>query len=158
VGFVFVWLALGAFYLLLAGEFSPDELGAAVLSGLIAAIWSASLKRAACIRFRFNRASLAAVRCAIAGLTAATVRVAAALCGLLVARKMAAPRLGQIVQEPFVHGRRLNPVDTGRRAIAVLARSLAPDSFVIRTQEGREEMDLHNVLGASATKNTRWKR
>lgn len=155
-GFVVVWLAAAGSYVLFAGQFSPDELGAAALCGLCAAFWSSSLNRAAFIQFRFERGTLAAAIRAIAGLPAATVRVAVALFRVLVTRKTAKTWFAQTVGEPFIHGLRLNPADAGRRATAILARSLAPDSFIVRTPEGREEIEVHNLLGAPAMKSARW--
>lgn len=155
-GFVLVWLAAAGSYVLLAGQFSPDELGAAVLCGLIAALWSASLNGAASVHFRFERGTLAAAIRAIAGLPAATIRVAVAFVRVLVTRRIAATWFADTTREPFIHGHRLNPTDAGRRATAILARSLAPDSFIVRTPEGREEMEVHNLSGAPAKKSARW--
>lgn len=154
--FILVWLAAAGSYVLLAGQFSPEELGAAVLCGLFAALWSASLNRAASIHFRFERGTLAAAIHAIAGLPAATVRVAAAFVRVLVTRKIAATWFAQTMREPFIHGHRLNSTDAGRRATAILARSLAPDSFIVRIPEGREEIDVHNLLGTPSGKSARW--
>lgn len=155
-GFVLVWLTAAGSYVLLAGQFSPDELGAAALCGLFAALWSASLGRAASVHFRFERGNLAAAIRAIAGLPAATVWVAAAFVRVLVTRKIAEKWFARTMREPFIHGLRLNPTDAGRRATAILARSLAPDSFIVRTPEGREEIEVHNLLGAPSKKSARW--
>lgn len=140
---------------MLAGQLSPDELTAAALCGLTAAFWSAALNYSAPIHFRFPRGTLAAVLRAAGGLFGGTVRVAIAL-GRVMVWKTASPQLAETIREPFTHGRRLNPADAGRRATAIMARSLAPNSFVIRIPTCRAKAKVHNLLGSSLKKNSLW--
>jgi len=137
-GFVLVWIASAAAYLLFAGGFGADELAAAAACGLAGALWSAALARAAPARLRIGAAELGELGRAVAGLPRAAAQVAAEL-----GRAIVEGGGGAIVRQalpPGVQG------DAGRRAVAVLARSLAPDSFVVRDQAGGGEVVAHVLV------------
>ena len=56
---------------------------------------------------------------------------------LLLAGQVSRER-GKVVRRFFARGRRSDPADGERRAIGVLAASIAPDSFVLRTLAERD--------------------
>lgn len=156
VVFVLTW-ALGAgTYVLFSGQFSADELLAAGLWGLIAAAWSASLRRAATLQFRFEQGAAAAAGRAVAGLPRATAGTGLVLARALTGVANASDAPGEVILEAFPPGHRHCPADAGRRAIAILARSLGPDSFVMRIPEEREEVDVHQLVKTSAVEDARW--
>ena len=153
---VLVGMLAAAVYELFAGQFSADELGAAGVCGLVAALWSASLRRAGPVRFRFEEGTFGAVARAVGGLPAATGGVALVLGRAIAGSGPAAREPGHVVHKALVPGRRRDQADAGRRAIAVLAQSLAPDSFVVRTPEAREEIEVHQLVARSTRANARW--
>ena len=153
VGFIFVWAMLAVAYVLFAGQPSAEELAFAVGCGLVAAVWSASLRRAAPLKLRYERGAATALARAVAGLPSGTWRV-----GLKLVRAVATASGGASSTRSFVHGRADDPRDAGRRAVAVLALSLAPDKFVLRTPGGRDEIELHELAAAQPKGDARWPR
>ncbi|MGH6876013.1 MAG: hypothetical protein ACREHV_01410 [Rhizomicrobium sp.] len=149
--FVFIWAVLAAGYLLFAGHATAEEATAAALCGLIAALWSLVIRRVAPQHFRFHGTSAAASLAAAAKLPAAAVRVALALL-----RATASGRGGWISSEPFSFGRETAPADIARRAVVVLARSLAPDNYVVRAPKGRDELVVHFLVPSSHSRDPRW--
>ncbi len=144
------WAILAAAYLLFAGQFSGDEFAMSVLGGLAASLWAVALGRTAVQRFRFERGAGDATGRALAGVPGATAGVALALL-----KAAAAGGGGEVRSQAFTYGRVAEPQDAGRRAVAVLARSLAPDSFVLRAHEGEDRLELH-VMGDTAAEDPRW--
>jgi hypothetical protein len=138
LGFVIAWALLGGVYLLFAGQASADELVAAAACGLAGALWSAALGRVATVRFRWSGRALGALGHGVAGLPSGAAKVAGALVAALFGRAR-----GRLVEAPFVHGRREDRTDVAWRAAAVLGRSTAPDSFVVRAPQGRDVLELH---------------
>ena len=153
VFFVFAWAILTAVYVLFSGQFSPEEVAFAAGCGLVAAVWSASLRRAASVKLKFQWDAAIALAHAVAGLPSGTWRS-----GLKFARAAKTGIGGASSARPFVHGRIDDPRDAGRRAIAVLALSLAPDKFVLRTPVGRDEIELHELDTAQPKGDARWPR
>ena len=140
-----VWAFASIIYILFAGQFSGDELIAALACGLVASLWSASMRCAAERRFRFEGAAWGAALRALAGVPGAAGKVGGKLLQATISGAS-----GELKRETFIHGHPGDPTDAGRRAVAVLARSLAPDSFVVRTPEGEDAMMVHALVNAPA--------
>lgn len=145
------WVVWTAAYVLFAGQFSADELTAAVLCGLVAALWTGALHRVAKVRFHFQAGTAGAVLRAVTGIPSGTLAV-----GLRLLRALVGAQSGEMSQAPFFRGRDDDPSDAGRRAVAVLAQSLAPDSFVARLPEGRGEIDIHHLTPPGRETDAGW--
>jgi hypothetical protein len=150
--FVIRWIAGAAIYALFAGAFRFHELAAMASGGLVFALWSASLRRTAAIRFRFQRENLAVAARAVGALPLATARVSLRLAQAVVGSGPASRCPGKSLSEPLARGRHYDPVDAARRATTVLARSLGPDSFVLRLPRRRDEIEVHHLLAAPASR------
>lgn len=145
------WMLAAAAYVLFAGQFSADELVAAAACGLVTALWALSVRRATSLHFRFERAALSAVARAIARLPQATAKSA-----LVLAKTIVGPVQGFYSERPFLHGTKSAPADAGRRAVALLALSLAPNSFVLRAPHDREEINMHDLATMFSREDVRW--
>ncbi len=142
-----VWPLVSAAYLLFVGQASADEVGLAIACGLGATLWLGVVAGAAGVRFRFELEAAAAAVRALAGLPLGVARTAGAL-------MRGYP--GRVVGQRFVEGRERDPADAARRAVAVLAVSLAPDRFVLRILEGRDRLEVHGFTAAPAESDARW--
>lgn len=149
--FVLAWIGAAAAYVLFAGQFGAEELATAVICGLVAGLWSAALRRVASVRLRFERGAIGAAGRALAGVPMAATKVAARL-----VRASIVGAAGEVVTQPFFHGRRDDHRDAGRRAVAILARSLAPDSFVLRAPEQQDEIVIHTLVETAGGEDARW--
>lgn len=142
-----VWPVLFAAYLLLVGRLSADEVGLAVACGLAATAWVGALAVAAKVRFRFEPAAAGTMARAFAGLPLGVAKTA---------RALVRGHGGRVVRRPFVAGRERDPDDVARRAVVVLAVSLAPDRFAVRIPEGQDQIELHSLAGPPAESDARW--
>ena len=149
---VWVWLLGAASYLVLAGQLSGDELAAAALLGGAAALWHRAVLRAGAARFAGDRRMVGALGRAVAGLPGATVSVGRALAGAALGRPVA----GQRISRAFPHGPRDAPAEAGRRAAALLATSLSPDSYVLRLPPGEDKILFHSITSRSPGGDPRW--
>ncbi len=145
--FVGAWGLLSLGYLLLVGQLSADEIGLALACGLAAAGWSVAIRRVAVLGFRFEPAAAWVIITAVAKLPRTIAAVATAL---LHARN------GTVVWELFIRGRDLDLSDAARRAVVLLAVSLTPDKFALRLPHGRDEIELHSLVGSPAQSDLRW--
>ena len=145
--FIGAWALLSLAYLLLVGQASADELGLTMACGLGAAVWSVAIRKVAVLRFRFEPTAAAVMITALAKLPRAVADVAAALVRV---------QPGLMVRESFVRGRDLDPADAARRAVVLLASSLTPDKFALRMPHGRDEIELHSLVGPPAKSDARW--
>ncbi len=141
------WVLSSAAYLLLVGQLSADEIGLALACGLAAAFWFGKIASVARLRFRVEPAAAAAAMRAVAGLPVAVLKVAAAL---------VRGSNGGVVRQTFVRGREGDPSAAARRAMALLAVSLAPDKFALRLPERRDQIELHTLVEPSAAADPRW--
>lgn len=153
--FLLRWMLWTAVYLLFTGQFSLEQGAAAGVCGLAAALWSASLRGVPGVRLHFEKGAVFALGRAIVGLPSDTAAVAVVLCRVMVAPSSRGTAPGEVVREPFVRQSLLCAADAAYRAMAVLARSMTPDSFVVRTPEDRAEMDIHQLMARSAPKDAR---
>ncbi len=137
---VWVWLSGTAAYLVLAGQVSLDEVVAGVVLGGLGAVYHAANGRCSRHSFTFERrAGLEAFQ-AIRGLPGAILRVGSRL-GTALMHDVE----GHMVEQPFHRGRLDDRRDGGRRAIVVLATSLAPDSYVLRLPLDEETIVIHAI-------------
>ena len=148
---IWVWLAGAATYLVLAGQLSPDEVAAAVLLGGLGAGWHFAVLNDGARRFRFERPALRVIGASLAGLPGATLRVGARLAAALVR-----PVEGRRVERVFHRGTADDPRDRGRRAVVLLATSLAPDSYALDLPVSEETIVFHALTGSSPGGDPRW--
>jgi len=149
--FTLAWAVCGGAYLLFCGQFSTEDFAAAAGCGLTGALWTMAIRRAAPFQFRVEKAAVNAGLRAAAGLPWATLRVAAKLL-----ETIAKGGEGAMTTAPFFAGRQDDPADAGRRAVAVLGVSLAPDSFVIRLPEGENQIHAHALVKKAGGADARW--
>ncbi|MBV9841935.1 MAG: hypothetical protein JOY99_10500 [Sphingomonadaceae bacterium] len=138
-------------YLMLAGQVSATEAATAlILAGLLVA-WcftdAARVRAVAEWGEHLRRWWSAIVHLAPAVLHTGAKLVRAAVRGDV---------RGRALVIPFVHGPQDDPSDGARRATAVLAASLAPDSFVVRLPPGRDKAVLHAIVAPPELPDPRW--
>jgi multisubunit Na+/H+ antiporter MnhE subunit len=121
---------LAGIYLLLAGQIAPHEVLLAVLVGIASAAFAAAVSRAA----RRGR-----------GLRPAWFAVFVPVPGKLVSDSI---KLAAAVPRPIRGDMRRTPLDAGggvgRRGLAILARSVAPNGYVIRADG--EQAVMHELI------------
>jgi hypothetical protein len=146
------WLGLLALYLLLAGETGIHEVATGIVVASVMTAWAGRIRAEAKRHFRFSRAHLAPWGRALAGLGPATLRTGAALARAI----LGGTHPGRAHRRPFRRGPEDEPAERARRAGAVLLASLAPDSFVLRADPGRDEVLLHALGEAPPPADPRW--
>ncbi|MBD8907784.1 Na+/H+ antiporter subunit E [Methylorubrum zatmanii] len=147
-----VWLGLLALFLLLAGQIGWHEaVTGAVVAGLATA-WAVRIRRHAARRFACSPGTMRHAGRALAGLVPATARTGRVL--LRAAITGAHP--GHAARRGFPRGQEDHPAEAGRRACAVLLASLAPDSFVLRADPGRDEALIHALGRPGPASDSRW--
>jgi hypothetical protein len=120
------FLALTVVYGLLVGHFSADEAGLAIAGGALGALWTAALSRTAEIRFRCEGKAGAGLFFALVHVP----RAAISLVSVVFRAGLQRPR-GRFVDQPLHQGRARGRGAATRRAMALLAVSLAPDQFAL---------------------------
>lgn len=149
---VFSWMFWLAVYLMLAGQLGLSELlTGGILAGL-ALLWSIVIRRTGGRPFKFSMSHVSPWLRAIGGLFPATARTAATL--LRVAAMGGSP--GRSVETAFVQGIHDAPEARARRASAILAASLAPDSFVVRSDDARQRALFHGITGTAPGPDACW--
>jgi len=147
---VLTWCLSGAVYLLFAGQVSADEVATAVVLATLATVWSVVIRRCSQVHFGHAPHLTAALLRAMRDLMPAAMRV-----GLILVRsagQRASP--GRAVRAAFAPGRAGDPAARTRRAVALLAASLAPDRLVIATDAN--EAHLHVLGELSHAPDARW--
>lgn len=147
--FLWTFPAAIATYLLFAGAFTTVELVAAVICGAAAAVWAAAVCRVARHKMRIGAGGVLAAGRALAGLPKAVLQVTAVLL-----RAIIGGARGDLRTQGFEPGPRESAVDAGRRAVALLAASLSPQAYVVRSEEGRQWLLVHSL--AASPENRRW--
>ena len=142
------WALLSGLYLLLAGELSFAEIVAGVLAGLLATAVSLGLRAAGERQF-----ALCAPWPRLAARTGWAllrdiVRVALAL-----AEAAAGGEGGMIDRQPFA-GAGAEPAAAGRRALATLFASIAPNGYV--TEVTPTALELHRMAPAPPAADWEW--
>lgn len=147
----FFLLILCGMYLLFAGQIDTAEIIAGLPAVALAAVFAAGQSRQARRRYAliapWPRLLLQAGR----ALARESWLVGAVLLGTLW-RRSAGPR-GAITAEVFEPGGD-DPVSAGRRALATLERSLAPNGFAVAFRPGA--ILLHRLAPAPASPNPEW--
>ncbi len=138
-------------YLVFAGQLSRHELITGAVLALAVAGWAVALRACCSARLAVNTDHIRRWLQAIVGLAGATIRTGGAL--LAVIAKRASPRTDV---SSFVHGPADEPGANGRRATAVLAASLAPDSFVVRTPADENRVLIHRLAPTQRTPDPLW--
>lgn len=132
-------LASFALYLLFAGQLGAHEAwtGAAIAS--LTPLWARRVQARASRHFAVSRVHVAPWLRGLARLPPATLRTGIALLRAL----GSGTDLGHAQRWVFQRGREDDPVERGRRASAVMLASLAPESFVLRTDPGDGGVLIH---------------
>lgn len=146
------WSAAFALYLLLAGQVSAGEAATGAVLASLAVLWAGAVRGHAWRRLAFSRGHVRPWLRTLAGLVPATVRTGMALAR--VAALGGSP--AKSIQHRFVRGEEDAPRDRGRRATALLAASLAPDSFVLRAEPSRDVVTLHAIVPAADDPDPHW--
>jgi hypothetical protein len=127
------WVGLAAAYLLFAGQVSGHELIAGLGASLLAGAYAVVAHHAAVSPLRLRLPWLRVVAGVARDLVVDTSRVGAALLR---------PRAGALAEGEL-------PAGDGRRAVAILALSVAPNGFVVRA--GDHAMAMHRLVEADRT-------
>ncbi|MGN6314602.1 MAG: hypothetical protein ACTHMO_12705 [Rhodanobacteraceae bacterium] len=148
---IVAWCLAFAGYLLFAGKFSVHEFETAAVLAAGAVLWTFLIRRCAPRRFALSRLDALVWLKVIGAAAPATLRVFGALARVAVVG--GSPGREGIAR--FLRGAENDPRDRTRRANAVLAASLAPDSFVVRARPRHEGALLHTILPPRA-RDARW--
>ncbi|KMO39462.1 hypothetical protein VQ02_10030 [Methylobacterium variabile] len=146
------WLGTLALYLLLAGEAGSHEVATGIVVASLMTAWAWRIRTAAKRHFRVSCAHLAPWGRALAGLGPATLRTGAVLARAI----LVGTHPGHAHRRPFRRGPEDEPAERARRAGAVLLASLAPDSFVLRADPGRDEVLIHALGETPPPADPRW--
>lgn len=145
------WVALFAFYLLFAGQASRAE----VCAGALAAFVGIGLQLY--VRLRSQRSiRLAAPWLTIAGrVGAALARDTVQVGGALARAVLSGDVWGRTQPQPFAPGGDA-PEAAGRRALVVLAGSMAPNGLVWQVAAEDSALLVHRLVRAPASEDIRW--
>lgn len=137
------WVVLFALYMLLAGAFSLDEAATGAAAATLACIWWAFGGRRGGMRFAGWTRQLGPIARAVLALPGATARVA----GQLVHHIRYGRPPGRTLYERDADGAWANADLPAERALGLIAKSLAPDSFVLREKGGDSGIVEHRLAG-----------
>ena len=137
------WVILFALYLLFAGSVSLDEAGTGAAAATLACIWWAFGGRRGGMRFAGWLYHLAPLGRAVAALPGATARVA----GQLVHHIRYGRPPGRTVYERDSDSAWANADTPAEQALGLIAKSLAPDSYVLREKGGDTGIVEHRLSG-----------
>lgn len=131
------WTVLAGLYLVLAGQASRAEIVAAALAGAAGAALSLILRAVAERQFDLRLDWLRALAGIAWSLVRDTVRVQGALAAALFE-----PRAGAVMRRPRDQPRG-GAARAGRRAVEILAQSVAPNEYVIEDEP--QALCLHRL-------------
>lgn len=144
-------LAFG-FYLLLAGQVNTETLIAAAVMSAVTLASALAIRHVADRPVAFSRAHVAPWLRALAKLPGDTLRI-----GVCLTRAaLAGGSPGRGVTTPFHFGTIEDADSRGRRATAVLAGSLTPDTFIVHIAPGRGDAITHRLLGPPDSARPEW--
>lgn len=149
---IVLWAAAFAAYLLFAGTVSLHELITASVVASLAGLWSYAAREISSERFVASPTQIPPMLRTLAGLPAATARTGAILIGAAAAGNAT----GRALRARLDPGARDDPAERSRRALAVLAASLAPPRFVIELDRGRAEAILHAIERIDTAPDPEW--
>lgn len=152
MGTIIIWAAAFGAYLLFAGTVSLHELITACVVASLASLWGYALSHISGERFAPSLGQIPPMLRTLAGLPAATARTGA----ILIASAAAGSSVGRAVGTRIEPGPRYDPADRSRRALAVLAASLAPPRFVIAFERVRAEAILHTIERIETPPDPKW--
>jgi hypothetical protein len=132
---------------------SVSEVATGIVLALLATLWMVAARRTSSRRFGVSRAHVRVWARAIGSVPGATLRTGAALVAAIVRPDRARP---SAPTRPFRHGATEDPAERGRRATALLAASLAPASYVVRADGGRDEVLFHAIGSAPPPADREW--
>lgn len=137
------WVVLFALYLLFAGSFSLDEAATGAAAATLACLWWALGGRRGGMRFAGWTRHLGRLAKATLALPAATARVA----GQLVHHIRYGRPPGRTLYERDAESAWAVADTPAERALGLIAKSLAPDSFVLREKGGDAGIVEHRLSG-----------
>lgn len=149
---ILIWCVTFVMYLLFAGTISTNELVTAVILASLATGWAVLIRASSPRRFAYSREFLPPIARACASLLPATARIGALL--FRIAAVGGTPGRSHLTD--FHYGRRNDPMQRARRAVAVLLASLAPDRFVIDIDRSRRQVFIHNLSRRDHAPDSRW--
>jgi len=149
---VLTGIGLAACYFLFAGQFSIQELTAAALACSVALSFAGIARRTSERRLECMHCSGVSARLMPA--IAAQAWVVAGVLSRAILRRPA-DAVGTIYRQPFRHGDD-EPTDAGRRALVTLARSVAPEEFVVDIPEHGGGLLVHTLSRSRPVKNLEW--
>ena len=138
-------------YLLFAGQLTKHEAVTGAVLAVATACFALILQRCGSRRFHFGVEHLRPLVRAIAAVPLATARTAGALLAAVAGR--APPGL---TAASFARGCADDAGTNARRATAVLAASLAPDSFVVRLARDSDVALVHRIVPAVGRPDPGW--
>jgi len=139
----FAWVVLLALYMLFAGSFSLDEAATGAAAATLACLWWAFGSRRGGMRFAGWTGQLGSIGRAILTLPRATGRVA----GQLVHHIRYGRPPGRTLYERDADSAWANAEAPAERALGLIAKSLTPDSFVLREKGGDAGIVEHRLSG-----------
>ena len=142
-----------AFYLLLAGALGIEQLVSAGIMTVVAVAWSVLLRvHGGPQRFAFTWAHAAPWARSVARIPADVVRI-----GIILARAcVRGGSPGRAVRPGFRFGPVGDPIEAARRASAVVAGSLTPDTFVVDIEPGGATAACHKLAATPAPADRDW--
>ena len=146
-----IWAAACGLSLILLGTTDVQEVVAAAVLASGTALWSRIVRRTPGRGFVLEPGHGAAWWRAVRGMPRKTMVTA----GVLVRTAVRGGSPGRVRRMRLDEGRIDDPRARARRATAVLTTSLAPDSFVVSVQPGRDVL-LHSISGQRPAENRWW--
>lgn len=148
-----VWVAFAAAYVLFAGQLSLTEAIAGVPMATAVSAFVEALRRCEQRALRLRAPWLRLLRRALASLAVDAVRVGGVLLRALVHRP-AAP-VGRLARQPFRQGGGA-PREAGRRALATLAISVAPNGYRVDAGGQGDVMVVHRLVDVPPAPDREW--
>jgi hypothetical protein len=146
-----LWLVLATFYALFAGEVSMTEVVAGLIATGIAVSYSVLLHRSRSRALALWAPWPRVVARPIAALAPDAWRVGRVLLRVLWRRPDGSA--GMPDRQPFREGEH-DPQDAGRRGVATLGLSLAPNGYVLGIEAGA--IVLHRLVSAAPSADREW--
>ena len=153
VRFTATWVASFGLYLLFAGELSLSELGTAVVAAAAIAIFSVGLAKQKTRSFRFLALWPRLIWVPLFSLMPDSWRVGRVLVSTV--WRARASTIGVFQKQSFQHGGNTREA-AGRRGLATLAISFAPNGYVVEINDVADEMLIHRLRSSAPKADTRW--
>lgn len=151
--FACVWIAFAAAYVLFAGQLSLTEAAAGVPAAAASTVFVLALRRCEQRGLRLQAPWFRLARSALGSLAGDVVRVGGVLLEALV-HPPAAP-VGRLTRQPFRQGGAA-PADAGRRGLASLVISVAPNGFMVDIYGHADAMVMHRLVDVPPVPDHEW--